>query len=361
MFASTVLQDFEVWDADHDGALSAVEIDRAALDARFRGPDAAALAALHGFLAAAKEQAPRLDRHWFESYRPVRFVLQKGTPPEDAKRMRKAYAATPGSLQSQYTAALRLLKKSGNELLFNSGGPEFTDIRQGALGDCYMLAPLGAFVHRDPGAIRHMVTPSVDGRDEGYIVHFGDGKDVRVSGLTQAELAMGGSQTGGGLWIRVVEKAYGSRDFKEDDVKIARDGMNGGHPPIAGKAFTGHAFTAVRLEGNFKKEPEKDKFEALLKRVRTDLSQALSERRLVLAATPSAEMPKSINGKHAYAIFGFDLASDRITLWNPHGNDFSPRGPEGVENGFARKDGVFTIPLALFAQAFSRVYFEKAG
>jgi hypothetical protein len=39
-----------------------------------------------------------------------------------------------------------------------------------------------------------------------------------------------------------------------------------------------------------------------------------------------------------------------VTIWNPHGSDFMPKGPDGPANGYARKDGVFKAPLAEVAQ-----------
>src|SRR5262249_45338878 len=139
---------------------------------------------------------------------------------------------------------------------------------------------------------------------------------------------------------------YGSRKFNDGDVKIARDGMNGGNPGTAGRAYTGHKFTSIPLVGDFKKEVTNDDLNARLAKVRKELPDALSDKRIVLASTPKRDMPVSINGNHAYAVFGYDQATDAITLWNPHGNDFKPKGAEGFEFGYARKDGVFTMPLA---------------
>ena len=70
-------------------------------------------------------------------------------------------------------------------------------------------------------------------------------------------------------------------------------------------------------------------------------------------------MPKSISPNHAYAIFGYDAKTDRITIWNPHGNDFKPKGDEGPENGYLIEDGVFSMPLQMFVKTFSRIMFES--
>lgn len=357
-FSQTVLRDFEAWDANRDGALSVDEIDRAALNPGFHDEDAAALAALHVWLHADKDAAPRLTRDWFASYLPVRLRIPRGTPADVAKSERKAYTASPGSLQSAYVRALRRLEKSESNTLFVGDGPHLSDVRQGALGDCYMLAPLGAMIHRDPNDVRRMIRP--DGT--GYLVAFGDGKTVHVAGPTDAELAMGGASTNDGLWIRIVEKAYGSRSFDDSDApRLSRDTMNGGRPSVAGRGFTGHRFTSLPLIGDYRKEIDEADLQTRLVKLRQAIPATLADHRLVLAATAHKETPKSINGGHAYAVFDYDPATDRITLWNPHGDNFTPQGPEGVENGYARTGGVFSMPLTDFAHAFSRIFFEAAS
>lgn len=352
-FPQVVLRNFEVWDTDRSGDLTQIEVDKAVLDSRFHGEDAAALAALHGWLAVDTE-AVKLDKSWFQNYRSVKLTVPKGTPALEAKEQRKAYAKTPGSLESSYRTGLRRLTKKGATNLYEPTGPELNDIKQGALGDCYMLAPLGAMVHRDPKAIEGMIKPE----DGGYTVHFSDGKDVHVAALTDSELAMGGSSTAEGLWIRVMEKAYGNRKIEDGDVKIARDGMNGGSSATAGKAFTGHKFSGIKLFGDYKADVSDSQMNQKLDQVRKSLKDALAQNQLVLAGTTKKDMPTSISPNHAYAIFAYDDKADKLTIWNPHGNDFKPKGPEGFQYGYARQNGVFTMPLSEFAHTFARIYFE---
>ncbi len=355
-FSATLLRDFDALDRDHDGALSDDEVTRAVLDPSVHGEDAAALAALHTYLSVAKD-APRLTKGWFAMYQPARLSLPEGISPAEKKRLRKAYAATPASLQSAFATDLRRLRRRGEVGLFAETGPSLSDIRQGSLGDCYFLAPLGAIMHRDPNEVRQMIKP--DG--EGYAVAFGDGKTVRVAGPTDAEVAMGGSSTANGLWVRVMEKAYGSRKFADGEtgVRIARDGMNGGSSGVVAKGFTGHEFLHVDLIGDWHKPVTNAELAPKLEAIRQDLPRALAEHRLVLTGTRKAEMPVSITPNHAYAVFGFDPAADTITIWNPHGDDFAPKGPEGFEYGFRRAGGVFTMPLPLFARTFARLTIEK--
>jgi len=355
-FSQTVLRDFDSWDINRDGALGEDEIGRAALSPAYHGEDAAALAALHIWLSSKEGEAPRLTKAWFASYVPVRLRLPKGISPEEAKKARKEYATTPASLQSTFVSGVRRLSKSRSADLFLNGGPALSDIRQGALGDCYMLAPLGALVNRNPNDVQHMIVPN----GEGYRVEFADGKTVQVSSLTDTELAMGGSNTSRGMWVRVLEKAFGSRDIAEDSAgdKLARDTMRGGQTGTAGRKFTGRKFTNLALIGGYQKPVADADLKSRLVKLRAELQATLADHRIVLAGTPKTGLPKSVNGNHAYAVFAYDPSADRITLWNPHGNDFKPKGPEGFENGYARVGGVFSMPLETFARSFSRIFFE---
>lgn len=354
-FAQAALHGFDLWDANRDGTLTEEEVDRAALDPRFHDEDAAVLAALHTYLAAAFD-APRLTKAWFTAYRPTKFKVPVEAPGAEKKRLRRAYAATPGSLQSGFVADLRRLRKGGTTSLFEGDGPSLADIRQGKLGDCFFLAPLGAVVQRDPAAVRRMIRPS----GAGYEVAFGDGTKVRVAGPTDAEIAMGGSSVADGLWVRVMEKAYGSRKFAEGEAatRIARDELGGGNSGVAARSLTGREFVRVDLGGGRQKLDDAT-LASRLAQVRRDLPRALADRRLVLTGTVKGDAPTSITPNHAYAVLGFDPATDVVTIWNPHGNDFKPKGPEGLENGFRRVDGVFSMPLALFGKVFSRITFEQ--
>ncbi len=356
-FAETVLSDFDQWDANHDGIIQPKEVAKAALDPRNHGEDAAALAALHTWLSATKE-VPELTKSWFQNYQPAkRPPTESGADQAEVRAARKAWEASPGGLPQVYAAALRRIRNA-QTFLFAPEGPGITDIKQGALGDCFFLAPLGAVVHRNPEDVRRLIQPA----QGGYLVQFGDGKAIKISAPTDAEIGMGGATTASGFWVRAAEKAFGSRKIAEGEEgeSIARDNNRGGNTARAGSALTGHKFTGVRLIANYQKEVPDTDLVPILDRLRKELPVALAEHRLVLASTPNKGTPKSITPNHAYAIFGFDATTDRITLWNPHGDTFTLKGDEGFENGFARSNGEFSMPLRDFIRAFSRISFEQA-
>ena len=67
-FVAVILRDWQKWDRDGDGILSAAEIDRAVLDPANRGDDAAAAAALKITVRDGKVVLPPLDRGYFDHY-----------------------------------------------------------------------------------------------------------------------------------------------------------------------------------------------------------------------------------------------------------------------------------------------------
>ncbi len=69
-------------------------------------------------------------------------------------------------------------------------------------------------------------------------------------------------------------------------------------------------------------------------------------------------MVPGLHGKHAYAVTGYDHKADRIALWNPHGQTFTPKGTPGLENGYPTRDGRFAMPLTDFMQVFAGLAFE---
>jgi hypothetical protein len=96
-----------------------------------------------------------------------------------------------------------------------------------------------------------------------------------------------------------------------------------------------------------------------MKELRTVLEKTFADRRLVTTGTGDLKTkPPNINGKHAYAVLSFDKKSDKLTLWNPHGQTFKPKGPDGMENGYTTSKGRFEIPLADFVRIFNGLSFE---
>ena len=98
---------------------------------------------------------------------------------------------------------------SGNPL-FSSVGPQASDIRQGDLGDCWVLAGLGAIANDDPFALRQNV---VDFDDGTYGVRLGNNfyrvdNDLPVDSASSTHPVYADLGAQNSMWAAIVEKSY---------------------------------------------------------------------------------------------------------------------------------------------------------
>lgn len=98
---------------------------------------------------------------------------------------------------------------TGNPL-FSTAGPAAADIRQGQLGDCWLLAGLGAVAQDNPTALRQNL---VDFGDGTYGVRYGANfyrvdNDLPVVSASSTTLAYAGLGAGNSLWVAIAEKAF---------------------------------------------------------------------------------------------------------------------------------------------------------
>ncbi len=113
----------------------------------------------------------------------------------------------------------------------------------------------------------------------------------------------------------------------------------------------GHQTRKVVLRGIKPGSPQ-------LAALRKDLNAAQREHRLVKAATPDGKKTPGIASRHAYAILGYNKETDLVTVWNPWGNNFTPKGPDGLQNGYTTKTGLFDILLKDLLTIFHDITFE---
>jgi hypothetical protein len=91
--------------------------------------------------------------------------------------------------------------------------------------------------------------------------------------------------------------------------------------------------------------------------VRAAITDGIARKAAMGAGTPR-EPKGRIPPNHAFAIFGFDAARDTVLLWNPWGNNFTPKGPDGREHGYTHKAGISEMPLADFTELFRGLWIE---
>jgi hypothetical protein len=160
-----------------------------------------------------------------------------------------------------------------------------------------------------------------------------------------------------GSWLVVVEKAYGiirKRDrAKKGDKPTDKtgidpfDALNWGSSAVTVALLTGHHAESMHL-GN----------QSSLDQIHNLLTEMTKKRRLLCVGKSNENCPPGIVGSHAYAILGYDAQQKIVTIFNPWGNNFTPKGPSGKEHGYTTKNGQFTVPLDQFHAVFRDVVYE---
>lgn len=374
-FLKEVSANFARWDNNRDGNLAPVEIDAAVSDAKVTGPQAA-VAALKRASSSARFHLPGPLTH-----ETIQHLVAGAAPPAVPDRARDsderdgedeaaAIAAGPRrnrrtkvlpNLVSLYARALTRIDRSGRRqaVLFASGVPKFGMVRQGPIGDCFCLAPLGALLHRDPQKVAALFRREEDGI---FRVALG-GKSIAVSLPTDAELALSAAAAPGELWVNVYEKAVGTHRAARLSrpttplAAVSRGGSAGTHLSL----LTGHRVERFFCRAATGKDATTEAVQAAVQakedELRRRLVSAMSARRLVTCGTRQSATP-GIQSNHAYAVLAYDADKDTMRLWNPHGSSFTPRGSAGPKNGYRSTGGVFDIPLPDFLRIFSGMAFE---
>lgn len=236
--------------------------------------------------------------------------------------------------------------------LFAPGDPSLSAFHQSAINDCFVLAAIAAAVHLKPAFIRSMIHEDKDG----FQVDFFSGKKVHVSAITQTAFHKGAKTgKGHGLWLTVLERAigeilvrqrYGDKPMDNKGKIVAALDSRGRCGPIIA-ILTGHE-TMHRRFGNQCTDGE----------IAAILTAAAKSKRIVCCSTPKGKRTPGITPSHEYAVLGYSALRRQVQVFNPHGEDFQPKGKPGVENGYSTDHGLFSVPLAEFRQVFVDLDYE---
>jgi hypothetical protein len=342
-FAAQVWAHFDEWDLDHDGVLTSREVAALVPCARIRGEAAAALAAIH---QVQRSHHPRWSNAAFGRFELIGgglvALLGIESPP----------------FSFCYASCLAHVRAAGRTL-FADGAPALGGIHQGQSGDCFLIATAGALAARGPNELRAMFVAE---RDGGFTVRFPGGAAVRVPSISDAEIALGSTAGGQGVWINVLEKAFGQIVAdRRGSLKPAVDELTrSGTPTQTIALLTGHTgyWFGFRALGSPMGLP-RERLGVLLPEARTILGAAQPPRWLTTCETTSTAAPPGMIPSHVYAVLAFDPGNEIVHLWNPLGNDFTPGGPAGIETGYRVRDGHFSVPLADFLQIFVAMTYES--
>jgi hypothetical protein len=355
-FAKVVQENFPHWDLNHDGRLESSEVDQLMNRKGIHRDAAAALATIKRYERSETEEQRN-------KYAPSEEELVSNHLSEGPVQPLDPAAGKPQvyHFETHFHNNLKMLA-SINRQLYAGKGPNFTAMHQGPIGDCYFFCITGYLAARYPERITRMIIAEQDGS---YLVHFGDGEKFRVPAPTDAEILVNnsGSSLEDGLWLPVLEKAIGEK--MRQAAKSAKrtveatDAMaHGGSPKKVMQWYTGHEAIDIKL-----RDPTQER--TRLSELRRLLPQTLERRELASvsmgkqAPANQANIPH-LGYHHAYAIFAYDRNSDEVTLWNPWGNNVTPKGPAGIHYGFPTNHGIFKVPLKTLYEQFSSVHLETS-
>jgi Calpain family cysteine protease len=313
---------FARWDRNHDDLLDLKEINAVIRDPQVEGNESAAAAIVRG----------RLQKD--EANESKTLTLPQMLALADDPQVQRAVKR-----QSQHIQGI-------NHALFLSGDPNLATFHQGRMGDCYLLAPIGAMVYHRPQALRAMILPR---NPDGFEVRFAAGRNVSVEPLTDAELIMGAVEgSNHGIWLAVLEKAYAqlARERKQAKTgqEIAADeavtndliGHGGSSVPVI-VLLTGHSTARASTGKWFHDDPAAapDKVHALLVRLSTQ------HKVMTCAVKPDQASPKGIPHHHVFAVLDYNASTRVVRVFNPWGNHVKPNGPPGLANGYSIEHGIF--------------------
>ena len=341
-FADVVNQHFSKWDKNGDGVLSKDEVFAAMENSKVRGEVAAAITAVgHGVRKAKHDLPPITEKYLISSA--SNKALNSDEQTDDQEDSNSSGKTFP--FQKNYQNALRKIHATSREL-FPQESPAFEATHQGQLGDCPFVSTVGAMVYRNPAAVKNMFTQNPDGSTT---VSFGNGKRIKITHITDSDIALFSSAGTNGLWFTILEKAYRrvliATEHPNENIY---EGFNSAKTIQILDGFETRKFPLGKIRANASQ----------LSELRQGLFAAQSERRLIIAGTPEGKKTPGITPGHEYAILGYDKQTDVCHVWNPHGNNFTPKGPDGLQNGYTTKRGEFDIPLKDLIQIFPDVQIE---
>lgn len=341
-FTQAIADRFKDIDQDADGFLSRHEIDEALGRQDIKGHQGAMVATIKKYLGDFEDLHD--DEIGIEN---DGITLSDVT---ELDRLREAHSG-PGDqmdsihkIQVMYKFAKDKINTTSPTLF--PGDPDPMQVQQGLIGDCWFLSALVAVINRDKNEIKKWIKPSADN----FHVKFpGDSRVEPITRPTDGELAIFATVGANGLWLPVLEKAYGlamNRSAYFFVETSTTDAMDSGEALSKGiEIMTGHSTDSDTL--SFTKTST----------TRKKLIDAFANKKIVTAGIrPGLPFTNDLrdNGLpmgHAYTVLNYDAAKDVLRLRNPWGNT----GPKGVKVS----KGAFDMSMGDFEKNFSDICYEE--
>ncbi len=211
-----------------------------------------------------------------------------------------------------------------------AAGPHHNDVRQGQIGDCFLLSSLSAVAMSDPDRIRQMIQPLSDNRfrvrfwvlnERGFVHHD---EFVTAAFPTRHGNPVYGQSDDGPIeiWVSVVERAYAQWGGGYGEIE-------GGHARFALEEITGIRATDY-APANMTEE-----------QILVLIDEAIGAGHPVVAGTgtETSEELDQLSPSHAYSVIRVEPSARTVIVRNPH---LSARGEQSV-------------PIATFRRAFTSI------
>jgi len=240
-------------------------------------------------------------------------------------------------------AGLTVTYATASGTLFGANGPQYTDVHQGAVGDCYFVATLGEIALKTPSAIQNMFIVNGDGT---YGVRFYqngtahyvtvDSKLPTYSGgrFLYANMGSFANSSSNVLWVALAEKAYAQmneagwlRPASWGGGGNSYSGIEGGMFSDVAKQVVNHSSVSYYVSGNGDA---------------TTLQNAITAGKLIGFASASSPTDSRIVGNHQYVVIAYNSSTKTVTLFNPW----------GINNG-SRYPGLVNMSLSQLTSSFS--------
>jgi hypothetical protein len=221
--------------------------------------------------------------------------------------------------------------------LFGVSGPNWNDVNQGRLGDCYLESSLAEVAYLNPSVISSMIT--VNGNDTYGVRFYVNGAAQYVT--VNSELAGGGGifNQGANIWASLVEKAYAQLQaggvYTGNTVNYGNSWStigNGGLAEYALAEITGSAtITDYSASGSAWACNIYTSSQSLISSSAGNSTAAIQQALIAelnggddvilsswTSAKDSAGMTTLVSG-HAMSIYGFDSSTGLFEIRNPWG------------------------------------------
>jgi hypothetical protein len=224
------------------------------------------------------------------------------------------------------------------------GGVNYQDVRQGVLGDCYLLAGLAEIALKTPNIIANDKQLFTDNGDNTYTVRFFNNQvadyvtvdrwlPTYTSNGTFAFASSGSNYNNSSneLWVALAEKAYAQINEEgwlgrgTDQYGNVLDGINSYKAIENGWMPTAIQQTTSRLGNGY------------YLTAAADVVNAFKAGKLVTFASKDLTVVRGTNvvSTHAYALVGYNDTTQKFTLFNPWGvNGGYQSGDSAKKDGF---------------------------